>query len=68
MIGNFFWASDHLGWGIFAVFVFTGVWWLLADLVWRLTPIRIVKLAAFAVGAWLSAVGLIVAAFYLSGP
>lgn len=68
MMSNFFWASDHLGWGVFAVIVFTAVWWLLADVVWRLTTVRIVTLAALAAGTWLSAVGVIVAAYYFGGP
>lgn len=68
MVSNFFWVSDHLGWGVFAVIVFTAAWWLLADVVWRLTTVRIGTLAAFAAATWLSGVGVIVAAFYFGGP
>lgn len=67
-MSGFFWASGHLGWGIFAVVVFTGAWGLFVDLVWRLTPIRVARLALGAAAGWLSCVGLIVAGFYLSGP
>jgi hypothetical protein len=66
-MSSFFWASDHLGWGVFAIVVFTGAWWLLADLGWRLTSIRIIKLAVFAAGGWLACVALIVTGFYLGG-
>lgn len=63
----FFWASDHLGWGVFAIVVFTGAWWLLVDLVWRLKTVRIVNLAVFAAAGWLVGIGLIVVGFYLRG-
>src|SRR5690348_1000967 len=46
----FFWTSGHLGWGVFAVAVFSGLWWLLADLVWRLISIRIGRLAVVVAG------------------
>ncbi len=38
---GFWWFSGHLGWGIFALTVFTGIWWLLSDLCWRLLIIRV---------------------------
>lgn len=64
-MNEFFWASGHLGWGIVTLFVFTGLWWLLADLVWRLTHIGIKRLAAAMGGGWIIGAGLILFAFYL---
>lgn len=65
-MSGFFWTSGHLGWGIFALIVFTGLWWLLADVYWRLKNTRIGGLViAMGVG-WLIGAGLIVLAFYLA--
>ncbi len=62
----FLWESGHLGWGIFALAVFTGLWWLLADLIWRLKSVRFARLmTAMAVG-WVVGAGLIVLGFFLS--
>lgn len=62
----FFWTSGHLGWGIFAFVVFTGLWCLLSDLVWRLRNVRIGRLAfAMSIG-WIIGVGLILLGFYLA--
>jgi hypothetical protein len=64
-MNGFFWTSGHLGWGIFALVVFTGLWFLLSDLVWRLSSIKIGRLAtAMAIG-WIIGVGLILLGFYL---
>lgn len=59
------WESGHLGWGIFALIVFTGLWWLLSDLVWRLRSVRIGWLAIIMSIGWLAGVGLILLGFYL---
>lgn len=64
-MNSFFWASGHLGWGIFALVVFTGLWCLLSDLVWRLSSVRIVRLAVAVLAGWLIGVGLILLGFYL---
>ena len=64
-MNEFFWTSGHLGWGIFWLAVFTGVWWLLSDLVWRLRSVRIARLAVAMSLGWIIGVGLIVLAFYL---
>jgi hypothetical protein len=62
----FFWTSGHLGWGIFAFVVFTGLWCLLTDLAWRLRNVRIGRLAfAMSIG-WIIGVGLILLGFYLA--
>ena len=57
---DFFWASGHLGWGIFSLAVFTMLWWLLADLVWRLKTVRIKRLAIIMSAGWIIGAGLIV--------
>ena len=63
-MSEFFWTSGHLGWGVFALVVFTCLWLLLTDLVWRLTRVRIRRLAAAMVSGWLIGFGLILLAFY----
>jgi hypothetical protein len=65
-MNGFFWTSGHLGWGIFALAVFTGLWWLLSDLVWRLSNVRIGRLAVVMLIGWVIGVGLILLRFYLS--
>ncbi len=65
MIG-FFWTSGHLGWALFAVLAFSGIWLLLIDLVWRLTSIAIRRLVAVACGGWLVGLGLVVLAYWAS--
>lgn len=64
-MNEFFWTSGHLGWGIFSLVVFTGLWWLLSDLVWRLRSVRIARLAGLMSIGWMSGVALIVLGFYL---
>lgn len=61
----FFWSSGHLGWGIFALAVFTGVWWLLSDLAWRLSKVRVGRLAVAMLIGWVAGFGLILLMFYL---
>ncbi len=63
-MNEFFWVSGHLGWGIVAIFVLTGLWWLLADLLWRLTRIKIKRLGAVMVVGWMIGAGLIVLTLY----
>jgi hypothetical protein len=58
-MSGFFWASGHLGWGIFALVVFSGLWWLLADLVWRLKSVRFRRLAVTMLIGWMVGIGLI---------
>jgi len=64
---GFFWTSGHLGWGIFAIAVFTGLWFLLADMVWRMRSIRIQRLAVEMSIGWAIGTCLIVLMFYLAG-
>lgn len=64
-MNGFFWLSGHLGWGIFALAVFTGLWWLLFDLVWRAKNVRIGRLAVILSIGWIIGAGLILLGFYL---
>lgn len=64
-MSGFFWASGHLGWGIFALVVFSGFWWLLADLVWRLISASFRRLAVAISIGWIVGVGLILLGVYL---
>jgi hypothetical protein len=64
-MNGFFWTFDHLGWGIFALAVFTGLWCLMADLVWRINTVRIGRLAVAILSVWLIGAALILLGFYL---
>lgn len=63
-MNGFIWASGHLGWGIFALLVFTGLWFLLTDLYWRLTKIKTARLLMTMTAGWVIGVGLILLTFY----
>lgn len=66
-MSHFFWSSGHLGWGIFALIVFSGLWCLLADLIWRLVATR-ARVLAFALSVgWVAGVALILLGFHLAG-
>lgn len=65
-MNGFLWASGHLGWGIFAVAVFTALWVLAADLYWRLKSTRIVQFLMTTLAGWLIGVGLIFLAFFIA--
>ena len=64
-MNGFFWISGHLGWGVFALVVFTCLWALLSDLVWRLSRVRIGRLAVAVSSGWIIGAGLILLGFYL---
>ena len=64
-MNEFFWTSGHLGWGIFALAMFTGLWALLADLIWRLRNMRIGRLAAAMSAGWIIGSALILLCFQL---
>lgn len=64
-MNGFFWASGHLGWGIFVFVVFTGLWVLLSDLVWRLRSVGIGRLAVAMSIGWIVSAGVILLGFYL---
>lgn len=63
-MNEFFWTSGHLGWGFFALVVFTALWGLLSDLAWRLRNVRIGQLAVAMSIGWVAGVGLILLGFY----
>jgi len=63
----FWWTSGHLGWGVFALAVFTGIWWLFFDLCWRLLAIRISRLLALIAIGWMLGIGCILFGFYVAG-
>ncbi|HVC29533.1 MAG TPA: hypothetical protein VNF48_08325 [Gammaproteobacteria bacterium] len=62
----FWWTSGHLGWGVFSLTVFTGIWWLFFDLCWRLLAIRIGRLLALMAIGWMLGIGCILFGFYLA--
>lgn len=64
-MNDFFWTSGHLGWGVFSLVVFTCLWILLSDLIWRLKHVRISRLAAALLAGWIVGAGLIVLVSYL---
>lgn len=49
----FFWTAGHLGWGFFALLVFSAVWLLFTDFVWRLKTVAIRRLLAMMACGWL---------------
>ena len=62
---DFFWVSGHLGWGIFTLAFFTGLWILLSDLIWRVKNVRIGRLGLAMSTGWIIGVCLILLWFYL---
>jgi len=64
-MSGFLWMSGHLGWGIFAAAVFTGLWVLLVDVYWRLKSTRMASLVGMAAAGWAIGTGLIVLLFCL---
>ncbi len=64
-MNDFLWSSGQLGWGVFTLVVFTGLWWLLGDLYWRLQSVRIGRFLVTLVTGWAVGVGLILLGFHL---
>ncbi len=64
-MNDFFWSSGHLGWGIFALLSFSALWWLLCDLVWRLSRYRIGLLATAMFSGWIIGVLATLLGYYL---
>ena len=58
-MSTFAWSAGHLGWGLFALLVFSGVWLLVTDLVWRLRSIAIRRLLTLMACGWVVGVVLI---------
>ena len=65
-MSDFLWTSGHLGWGVFSIAVFTGLWMLLIDLYWRLKSTGIGRFLATMATGWIIGVGLIVFGFYIA--
>lgn len=63
-MSEFFWTAGRLGWGLFALLVFTALWLLLTDLVWRLKHVGTRSLLATMAGGWVVVTALIIACFY----
>jgi hypothetical protein len=64
-MSGFLWASGHLGWGIFALGIFTGLWLLLADWHWRVRRTRFASLLLATGFGWIIGAGVIVLIVYL---
>lgn len=60
-MSHFFWQSGHLGWCFYALAVFTGIWVLVSDLVWRLKNAPLRRVASWMCVGWLLGAALIVA-------
>lgn len=58
-MSDFIWVNGHLGWGLFILVVFTGLWWLLSDVLWRLQNTAVARLAAGMLAGWTLGVGLL---------
>jgi hypothetical protein len=65
-MSSFLWTEGHLGWGIFWLIVFTVLWGLLADLVWRMKSIRFLRFFGVMAAGWLVGAVLVVAVFWLA--
>jgi hypothetical protein len=65
-MNGFLWESGHLGWGFFWLIVFSGLWLLVSDLVWRLVQVRFVRLALAMSLGWIIGAALIILGFYAS--
>lgn len=66
-MNDFFWVSGHLGWELFAVIVFTGLWWLVADVFWRMKRMARARFARLVCIGWLAGIGLILLGCWLAG-
>lgn len=64
---QFFWSAGHIGWAFFALLVFTGVWWLVADLAWRQVVASGRSLALVFGGCWFLGVALILIGAWRAG-
>jgi hypothetical protein len=66
-MSDFLWSAGHLGWGVFVLVVFTGLWWLLGDLYWRLQSIRVGRLLLALAAGWALGAALVVMGFRIAG-
>ncbi len=65
-MSSFLWSGGHFGWGIFSLIVFTALWSLLADLVWRMKSSRFLRFFGLMATGWVVGAALIVAVFWLA--
>lgn len=65
-MNGFLWSAGHLGWGLFALLVFSALWCLLADFIWRVASTRAVRFAAAMGGGWIVGAVLIALGFWLA--
>lgn len=63
-MSGFLWTSGHLGWGLFALLVFSGLWLQVSDLVWRQKKFRMARFLLIMSIGWILAAILIVLGFY----
>jgi hypothetical protein len=63
-MNDLIWTSGHLAWSAFALAVFTGIWLLFFDLVWRLSNTRIGRLSVVMSIGWMIGCGLIFLTLY----
>lgn len=66
-MNTFFWSSGHFGWGLFALLIFTGLWLLTGDIVWRVKALRFGRLAIGLVAGWMLGVAVIVLVYAFAG-
>lgn len=66
-MSGFLWNSGHLGWGVFALLVFSGLWLLVSDLVWRQKNMSAIRFCLAMCTSWVAAAVVIVLAFYAIG-
>lgn len=59
------WVGQHMDWGLFAVLVFTGLWWLLGDYFWRVKHVGVQRLLLVLGIGWVVAVAMLVLAWFL---
>lgn len=63
---TFFWSHHHLGWGLFALIIYSVLMLLATDVLWRRWTVRKTRFLKLAVPAWALGTGLIVLVFWLS--
>jgi len=58
---SFFWSQGHLGWPLFGVLVYSVLFLLAGDIVWRLTPAPFRKILAVMALVWAAGMAVLVA-------
>jgi hypothetical protein len=60
---EFFWSSGHIGWGVFAAVVFTVLWLVVSDCIWRIKTVGFGRFATILSAGWAVGIVLIVLVF-----